>query len=162
MFTETATLQAASSSIEKSRYRAWLFATRSKIKSSLARSSVSGSLPVILPPTPLMGEVSSYVEAQGIQTSLPNLARRNPLLEQTVLLKTKETHIKAVPTTEIPIKAVPIRIPEKSWPYRQATAANAPPEAPVLIPIERRKWRLICCMGSTSGESKNLREWCKY
>ena len=138
------------------------FATKSKIKSPLTRSSVSGSHPVTLSPTPLMGEVSSYVQTQGRQTSPHNLAGRNPVLEQTVSLKPRETLVKAVPTTGIPIKAVPIRTPEKSWPYRQAIAAKAPPEAPVLIPIERRKWRHIRCMRSTSGESKNLREWCKY
>ena len=85
-----------------------------------------------------MGKVSSSVQSQGIQLP-PNLAGENPLHEQAVVPKPKEILVKAVPITEIQIKAVPMRIPEKSSSYGQAISATAP----VLIPIERRKLRHI-------------------
>ena len=58
----------------------------------------------------------------------------------------------------IPAQKVPMRIPVKSLPRRQANSAKVPPEGPASIPIERRKWRHIPCVGNPSEASSEVFE----
>ena len=71
------------------------------------------------------GKVRSSVHDQGIQY-LPSDPARNSLLEQTVLPKPKQIPVQVGPTKGISVKAVQMRIPEKSVPYRQANSATPP------------------------------------
>ena len=50
---------------------------------------------------------------------------------------------------DIPVKAVPMRIPLKPLPHSRAISAKAPPEVSAAIPIEERKWRCIPCAEHT-------------
>ena len=53
----------------------------------------------------------------------------------------------------IPVKAVPMRIPVKSMPYRQAIYVKAPPEVPGVIPKEDRQWTFFFCVKYPSARS---------
>ena len=72
----------------------------------------------------------------------PNTAeRRNPCLEQRVLLNPNKTPAKEqFRRKESQSKLFRMRIPVRSTPHKQTTSVNAPQEVPEAIPIGEWKW----------------------
>ena len=97
--------------------------------------------------------INSRTGLKTNQHPLPHTERRDPVLEQTVLPKPKETPVQAVPTKGTPLQAFPTRTLVESLPCRQTISAKAFPEVPVAIPIGERKWRHVPCVDHTSTES---------
>ena len=158
MFTETATQQDTSSSIEKSVANV-ASATRSNRKSPLASISVSGSPQAKLHLAPLMGKVSS----------LFRLKECNPLsLRGEIPCVNRQYHQsrksgKGCSDRRNPNqKAVPLRIPQKDMPYRQAIYAKAPPEAPLVLEIDGSGDISLIWEIPQENQSTLLREWWKY
>ena len=90
MCPETVAQQDASLSTEQS-VADMAFATRSKAKTSRESSAEPSSPPVKLPPPHLTGKVKSSVQDEEIQCHPPNIVGRDPLLDQTISSKPKET-----------------------------------------------------------------------
>ena len=110
-------------------------------------------------PTRLTRKVRSSVQYQGIQYRCPNLAARDPVLEQTGSPKAKDIPVKGVLMKGIPVKAVPMRILVTSMPYRQAISVRAPPEVPVAIRIGETYLEWIT---PPENRLKFHREWSSY